>query len=159
MKGIMHRQEGATMIEVLVTILVLAVGLLGLSATQVMSLKNGNNAHHRYMAALAAHEMAERMRANPDGVELASYDGKTVDGSETDVACSSSCSASNLANMDLYEWGQVISTNLPAGEGEIDRVGRTITLTVTWNEQHTGENRGTAAGGTEESTFRMVVEL
>ncbi|WOX06687.1 type IV pilus modification protein PilV [Microbulbifer pacificus] len=155
----MKKQLGATMIEVLVTILVLAVGLLGLAATQVMSLKNGNNSHHRYLAALAAHEMAERMRANPDGLELASYDGKTVDGSESSVDCSSKCSAASLADLDLYDWGQVISNNLPGGEGEIERVGRTVTLTITWNEQHTGENRGTAAGGTEESEFEMVVEL
>ncbi|KUJ79648.1 type IV pilus modification protein PilV [Microbulbifer flavimaris] len=157
----MKQQTGATMIEVLVTILVLAVGLLGLSATQVMSLKNGNNAHHRYMAALAAHEMAERMRANPDGLELGSYDGKTVDGSETAPTCGAtlSCSAGDLANLDLYDWGQVIDSNLPAGSGEITRVGRTVTLTVGWNEQHTGADRGTAAGGTENSSFVMVVEL
>lgn len=155
----MKKQAGATMIEVLVTILVLAVGLLGLSATQVMSLKNGNNAHHRYMAALAAHEMAERMRANPDGLELASYDGKTADGTEASVDCSNGCSAADLARLDLYDWGQVISTNLPGGEGQIERAGSTVTLTVTWKEQHTGQNRGTAAGGTEDSTFEMVVEL
>ena len=155
----MKKQTGATMIEILVTILVLAVGLLGLSATQVMSLKNGNNAHHRYMAALAAHEMAERIRANPDGLELSGYSGKTVDGSEASVNCATNCNAGAIANLDLYEWGQVISTNLPGGEGEIGVAGRTVTLTVTWNEQHTGESRATAAGGTEESTFEMVVEL
>ncbi|SHG20250.1 type IV pilus assembly protein PilV [Microbulbifer donghaiensis] len=157
----MKQQTGATMIEILVTILVLAVGLLGLSATQVMSLKNGNNAHHRYMAALAAHEMAERMRANPDGLELGSYDGETVDGSETTPNCSAtlSCSAGDLADLDLYDWGQVISDNLPSGTGQITRAVRTVTLTVSWNEQHTGENRGTAAGGLENSTFEMVVEL
>lgn len=49
----MCKQRGATLIEVLVSVLVLAVGLLGLSATQVMTLKNGSGAHHRYMAALA----------------------------------------------------------------------------------------------------------
>ncbi|WP_237068695.1 type IV pilus modification protein PilV [Microbulbifer guangxiensis] len=157
----MKQQSGATMIEVLVTILVLAVGLLGLSATQVMSLKNGNNAHHRYMAALAAHEMAERLRANPDGLELGSYDGKTVDGSETEPGCGEtlSCTATDLANLDLYDWGQVIDANLPAGTGAITRAGRTVTLTVSWNEQHTGADRGTAAGGTDNSSFEMVVEL
>lgn len=157
----MKKQVGATMIEILVTILVLAVGLLGLSATQVMSLKNGNNAHHRYTAALAAQEMAERMRANPDGLELGSYSAKSVDGSETSPSCSASlaCSAADLARLDLYDWGQVISTNLPGGTGEIGVSGGTVTLTVKWKEQHTGEKQGSSAGGTEESTFVMVVEL
>ncbi|MFV8784171.1 type IV pilus modification protein PilV [Microbulbifer sp. SA54] len=155
----MNKQTGATMIEVLITILILAIGLLGLSATQMMSLKNGNNAHNRYMAALAAHEMAERLRANSDGLELASYDGQTADGTETSVDCSVKCSPTNLARLDLYEWGQVISTNLPGGVGLIERDGRQVTLSVTWDEQNTGQNRSSAESGTEKSTFKMVVEL
>ena len=156
----MKKQTGATMIEVLVTILILAVGLLGLSATQVMSLKNGNNAHHRYLAALASQEMAERMRGNPDGVELGNYDNKTVNGKdESPVDCSNKCTAVQLANLDLYDWGQVIATNLPSGTGEISRNGNVITFTVNWKEQHTGENRGVGAEGVDDSSFVLVVEL
>lgn len=154
----MKKQAGATMIEVLVTILILAVGLLGLSATQMMSLKNGNNSHHRYLAALASQEMAERMRVNPDGVSLGSYDGK-VDGTESSQDCSVGCTSRQLANMDLYDWGQVISTNLPSGTGLIERNGDTVTFTVSWKEQHTGEDRGTGDGGLDDSTFVLVVEL
>lgn len=155
----MKRQTGATMIEVLVTILILAVGLLGLSATQVMSLKNGNNSHQRYLAALAAEEMADRMRANPAGILNGNYDGKSVDGTEASVSCSTKCSSGNLAKLDLHDWGQVLSKNLPGGSGEIDVDGEKVTLTVTWNEQHTGASRGTASGGAEEKTFVMVVDL
>lgn len=155
----MKKQVGATMIEVLVTILIMAVGLLGLSATQMMSLKNGNNAHHRYMAALAAHEMAERLRANSDGLELAAYDSKKADGSEASVDCSTKCSPADLARLDLYEWGQVISTNLPGGAGLIERNGREVTLSVNWDEQNTGLRSDGAEAGTEKSEFKMVVEL
>ncbi|GAA5525063.1 hypothetical protein Maes01_01623 [Microbulbifer aestuariivivens] len=155
----MKSQKGATMIEVLVTILVLSVGLLGLSATQVMSLKNANNSHHRYMAVLAAQEMAERLRGNFLGVQDGLYDDKKVDGSETKATCRSMCGPQQLARADLYDWGQLIKQNLPAGEGAISRDEGTFTLTMTWSEQHTGEKRGSAAGGTEESQFVMVVEL
>lgn len=155
----MKKQTGATMIEVLVTILVLAVGLLGLSATQMMSLKNGNSSHYRYLAALAAEEMADRMRANPAGINSNSYDGQSVDGSESSVDCSSACNGSSLARLDLYDWGQVLKSNLPGGEGEIDINGENVTITVTWTEQHTGENRGTAAGAAEEKSYVSVVDL
>ncbi|WP_346838841.1 type IV pilus modification protein PilV [Microbulbifer sp. SAOS-129_SWC] len=155
----MKKHSGATMIEVLVTILVLAVGLLGLSATQMMSLKNGNNSHQRYLAALAAEEMADRLRANPDGRELGSYSSKTVDGSESSVDCSTKCTPAQIASLDLYDWGQVISTNLPDGKGKVEVNGEKVTLTVTWNEQHTGENRGTASGGAEQKSFVLAVDL
>lgn len=153
------KSTGATMIEVLVTILILAVGLLGLSSTQVMSLKNGNNAHHRYLAAVASQEMAERMRANPAGVGLGSYNGKTVTGSdETAQSCGSGCTGAQIAQMDLYDWGQVISDNLPEGTGEIDKQGDVVTFTVKWKEQHTGEDAGTGTG-LDDAQFVLVVEL
>ena len=155
----MNSQRGATLVEVLITVLIMAVGLLGLSATQVMSLKNSNNSNHRYLAALASHEMAERMRANPRALELGSYDGETVDGTETSQDCSVPCTPAQLAKLDLYDWGQVIGTNLPAGTGSISRVGQVVTLTVNWKEQHTGENQSTAAGGAEDASFELVVDL
>jgi len=78
----MRKQRGATLIEVLISVLVLAVGLLGLAATQMMSMKNGNSAHQRYMATLAAHDMAERMRANAAGVDQGSYYGEVGEGAD-----------------------------------------------------------------------------
>lgn len=147
------------MIEVLVTVLIMAVGLLGLSATQVMSLKNANNANHRYMAALSSQEMAERMRANPLGLQAGAYDGETVNGTESSQDCSTACSPQALANLDLYDWGQLISTNLPDGSGSISRAGNAVTLTVNWKEQNTGSGRGEKSGGLNDSSFELVVEL
>lgn len=148
----MKKHAGATLMEVLITVLILAVGLLGLSATQVMSLKNANNSHNRYLAGVAAQEMADRIRANP--TDRANYDGQTVDGSETASACGTTCVA-----RDLFDWGQVIKTNLPSGTGEIEVNGTQVTLTVTWTEQHTGKDRGTAAAVPEEFSYQLVVEL
>lgn len=154
----MLKQRGATLIEVLISVLVLAVGLLGLSATQMMSMKNGNSAQQRYMATLAAHDIAERMRANPAGVDQGSYDG-TVKGSESGDSNCSGCSAAELATMDKREWGRLIETNLPSGSGEISRNSGKVTVTVKWKEQHTGENYGGADGGPEDAEFEMTVEL
>ncbi|AWF79865.1 type IV pilus modification protein PilV [Microbulbifer sp. A4B17] len=159
----MLKQKGATLIEVLVSVLVLAVGLLGLAATQVMSLKNGNGAHHRYMAALAAQEIIERMRANPTGTIDGEYDG-TVGGSgdggsSSTPDCSSACSVSELAELDLYEWELILSSNLPAATGTIAHNSGEVTVTISWSEQHTGENYGELDGGLDDATFEMIVEL
>lgn len=155
---VIDKQRGATLIEVMVSVLVLAVGLLGASATQLISLKNGSNAHHRYLAALAAEEILERMRANPIGTGQGKYD-KTVDGTESPVSCSTGCSIDALAELDLFEWGQVVSVNLPSGTGEVKRTGSEVTVTVEWKEQHTGENYASGAGGLESASFEVNVEL
>ncbi|MFA0810497.1 type IV pilus modification protein PilV [Microbulbifer epialgicus] len=154
----MRKQNGATLIEVLISVLVLAIGLLGLASTQMMSLKNGNGAHHRYMATLAAQEIIERIRANPDGFKS----GKTYKNSDVTKSqdCSVGCSPDELAKLDLYEWGQLLNSNLPgaAGVAVIDSQRKT-TVTITWTEQHTGKDYGGSSGGSENATFVMSVEL
>ena len=157
--NILHRQQGATLIEILITVLVLSVGLLGLGATQMLSLKNGNNANQTYFANLAAYDIAERMRINPVAVEAGLYEAADVDETRAAQDCSASCSSAQLANMDLYEWGQALSANLPGGKGTIELDDETATITVSWKGQHTGSDVGSAEGGAEDKTFIVVVEL
>ena len=67
-------QRGFSMIEVLISLIVIGVGLLGLSGLQIASVKGTNNAHSRNVATLLAFEIADRMRANQDGVDGGFYD-------------------------------------------------------------------------------------
>lgn len=157
----MRKQRGATLIEVLVSVLLLAVGLLGMAATQMLSMRNANGAHQRYMATLAAHEIAERMRANPAGVSLGSYDGEVVGSevAESEASCIG-CTVSQLAEMDKREWGQLINANLPSGRGVISRKNDDVTVKVMWEEPHNGEGDGSADDGKKNETkFEMTVEL
>lgn len=157
----MRKQQGATLIEVLVTVLVLSVGLLGLASTQVLSMKNANSAHQRYVATLVVQDIAERMRANPEGVSLGSYDGE-VSGSDTEGSDSncSGCSAAALAAMDKRIWGRLIKTNLPSGHGEISSDSGNVSVKLMWTEQSGGESYGDADDGQKkDAEFEMTVEL
>ncbi|MNN37089.1 hypothetical protein D3C81_1510200 [compost metagenome] len=58
------RQSGLTMIEVLVTLFVFTVGLLGLAALQLGALKSTSDSNQRTQAVWVLQELAERMRAN-----------------------------------------------------------------------------------------------
>lgn len=156
---VLQRQQGATLIEILITVLVLSVGLLGLGATQMLSLKNGNNSNQTYFANLAAYDIAERMRINPLAVEAGLYEAADVDDTQAVQECTLACSSAELANMDLYEWGQALSANLPGGKGTIELDDETATITVSWKGQHTGADTGSADGGAEDKTFIVVVEL
>lgn len=151
-------QRGATLIEVMITVLVLSVGLLGLGATQMMSLKNGNNANRSYLASVAAYDIAERMRANPDTARSGSYNGAVTE-PLAEVSCEQRCNTAQLAQMDLYQWSLLLDESLPGGEGQVAVAGNTATVTITWNEKHTGEKLATSDGGSEEVSLVMDVEL
>ncbi|MCS6944639.1 MAG: type IV pilus modification protein PilV [Sutterellaceae bacterium] len=67
------RAKGATLIEVLVTLVIVAIGLLGLAGLQVRGLAIQKDAHGRALATQLALDMADRMRANVPGVAAGAY--------------------------------------------------------------------------------------
>ena len=72
-KALARRQRGDTMIEVLVTVIIIAVGVLGAAALQVTTLKNLSSSHSASVAAIVAEDFSERMRANPTAAMADNY--------------------------------------------------------------------------------------
>ena len=64
---IKQKQSGVTLIEVLVTLFVMAIGLLGLAGLQSTAVKDGADTAKRSQVMWLVTELVERMRANPDG--------------------------------------------------------------------------------------------
>ena len=60
----MNKNTGFTLIEVLIAMIILAVGLLGLAGLQATSLRNNQSAYNRSVATQLAYDIADRMRAN-----------------------------------------------------------------------------------------------
>jgi len=105
MSLINRQQSGFSMIEVLVSILVIGVGLLGLSGLQIASMKGANNAHSRNVASLLAFDIAERMRGNPLGVQGGFYDNN-VDCNVNEKQCRNKdtyCTPQEAARFDVQE--------------------------------------------------------
>jgi type IV pilus assembly protein PilV len=65
--GLKIRQQGVTLIEVMVTVLVVSVGLLGVAAMQGLALSNAHGAHHHTLATTIAYDALDRARAELDG--------------------------------------------------------------------------------------------
>ena len=108
----MNKSAGFTLIEVLIAMLVLAVGLLGLAGLQVISLRNNQSAYNRSQATQLAYDIADRMRANVLGITT------YTTGTALAVAnCknTSGCSPVEMAANDLFEWNTAISAALPNG--------------------------------------------
>ena len=109
---------GFTLLEVLVALVVLSIGLLGLSGLQTSSLRNNHSAFLRSQATLAITDIMDRMRANSDAANADNYD-INYGATPTATNCTSGCSPAAVANRDLVEWRSYVE-RLPGGEGEID---------------------------------------
>jgi type IV pilus assembly protein PilV len=131
MKSPMHKHgsrkaSGFTFIEALVALIVLSIGLLGVAALQLTSLRSNHSASLRSQATLLASDMVDRMRANRTVALAGAYD---VD--FDDVADDESTQQSQI---DLVRWQVNLANTLPAGRGSIARNGTTFTVTVQWDD-------------------------
>ncbi|WP_018144617.1 MULTISPECIES: type IV pilus modification protein PilV [unclassified Thioalkalivibrio] len=124
---------GFSLIEVLIAVLVLAIGLLGLAGLQTTSMQHNHDAQLRTQATLLAYDMADRMRANREVARTTnSYESSFTESACTDGFVST---ASSVAARDLDEWRNQLSCYLPQGDGQIQRNGDTLTITVRWTER------------------------
>jgi len=99
-------QRGAAMMEVLVSMLITAFGVLGLVGLQARTTLSGLEGYQRSQALLLANDIAQRISANR--ADAASYLGADVG-----VTDPGSCPAAAGAARDLCEWA-----NLLRGSGE-----------------------------------------
>ncbi len=126
--------RGFTLLEVLIAMVVLSVGLLGLAGLQATSLKNNHDAYLRTIATLQAYDMADRMRANIQGVNLGLYND--ISGTSTAPDCNTDCDANAIAALDSSRWNRANEELLPVGTGTVTGAGANsiFTVTVEWTE-------------------------
>jgi type IV pilus assembly protein PilV len=67
------KSKGFSLIEVLVAVLVLAIGLLGVAALQINATRANQSAELRSQASMLAYFMLDAMRANRDAALAGSY--------------------------------------------------------------------------------------
>jgi len=132
-----NRSRGFTLLEVLVAMVVLSIGLLGLSGLQTSSLRNNHSAFLRSQATLVGNDIIDRMRANRDSATTGDYDIAYA-ATPTASSCTSGCSASDVANVDLGEWRSYVE-RLPAGEGQVSVTpGGIAEVRVRWGDARDG---------------------
>ena len=165
MKKLMKNNSGFTLIEVLVAIVVLAIGLLGLAGLQARSLQYNYSAYERSQASILAYDIVDRMRANASITDTGAYDTDFGTNPPGGIDCqdiTANCSTAAMANFDLTQWkcslgnflgnaacAAVNMTGVGAlaeGDGSIVRNGSLITVTIRWVDDRTvdGPNRFTS---------------
>ena len=127
--------QGFSLLEVLVAVVVIAVGLLGIAILYVEGLKAERTSVYRTTAVTLASERADRIRVNPTA--LAAYAGAGGNNSCRNGA--GDCTAAEMAADDLFWWQQDLGQRLPPGAtGTVAVAPGAITdqytITVTWSE-------------------------
>ena len=139
--GMQGKESGFTMVEVLVALVVLAIGLLGIAALYLNSLQAGRTAVYRTQAVQLAADLADRIRMNRTA--QAAYGAVFADDPAVVGACATTggCSDADLAATDLKTWKDEIALQLPNGEGQVvvtlpAAAGEptTYVITIRWDE-------------------------
>ena len=107
-------QSGFTLIEVMISAVVLAIGVLGVVSVLAMSKVYQHESIQRVRAVELADGIFERIRRNPTGVTgydtgLGSPLGNGSTGDEPEPNCRGvSCDAGQLASYDLWDWERLL---------------------------------------------------
>lgn len=124
-KNVRH-SGGFSLIEILITVFVLALGLLGFAALQTEGVKQNRTADLRTRAMQSAYNIADRMRANVGGAVNGTYEATAAPAVSYDCESNFSgttvvnkCSSTEMANADLDVWFGLMSQELPSGAGTI----------------------------------------
>ena len=158
----LQKCKGVSLIEVLITMVIMSIGLLGVAGMQTLGLRNNASANVRSQATMLAYDMADRVRANPGGISAYQFTsaGGLPDPDAVVDACldAGGCTNAQMASHDTSEWLQLIAQSLPAGIGTIcddpepnaedgdpsdfqcagDGTGATRTIKIWWDEDRTG---------------------
>ena len=114
--------KGFSLIEVLIAIVILAVGLLGIAGLQVIGLQSNHSSYMRSQASLQIAAIFDRMRANRTQALNDAYD----------VSLGTTPSGTSLADQDLAAWKNELAVLFPSGDGSVACNMGMCTVTVQW---------------------------
>lgn len=147
----MQKQQGFSLIEVLVTMIIISFGLLGIAGVIVNSMKNNQSSYARTQASVLANDIIDRMRANRTTAETAPY--------AYNLALGVAVPAGNTVVLnDLSQWRAALAAAMPAGTGSITMADATqVTVVVQWNDARASGD-GTAVGSGNGTTTGMTAQ-
>ena len=136
-----NRQAGGfTLVETLVALVVLAIGMLGIAALYVDTLRAGRSALVRTQAVNLASDLADRIRANRNPIDA--YTGAGLNA---------------VAQADLVDWNALVAQRLPGGSAEVRFVAADLatgdpaayTIIMSWTE----------VGQEDPATYELRLEI
>jgi type IV pilus assembly protein PilV len=141
--------SGFTLIEVMIAVVILAIGLLGMGALMVSSMQSSESAYSRSQATVLSYDIIDRMRANkvldpskPGQSFKVPYGAISNDYLTTLSTCPAKGSGNPKgsgqakAQADLGDWCDRLLTSMPniAPTSSITRDGSRYQVNLSWTE-------------------------
>ncbi|MBB3062420.1 type IV pilus modification protein PilV [Microbulbifer rhizosphaerae] len=139
------RQTGSSLIEVMVTVLILSTSLLGMAALQNRSLQYNHSAYLRSQANILAYDILDRIRINRANTD--SY--KLKFGADAPAG-------NSLVQSDLREWREIVAAALPEGNSAVSCTTskHACTVIIQWTEQNSSGEESE-----DSSTFEYTTKI
>jgi type IV pilus assembly protein PilV len=160
--GKRRNQRAMTLIEVLVSIVILGTGLLGAAATQLNALRYTDSSALSSQASFVAYDMMDRIRANVDGNALGNGTADML--STYALASLNSAPAANLNNardQDLYDFKANI-TRFAGDSGSASKIvvaKPMVTITIEWDDSRATNASAQATGDTSKPATKRTFVL
>ena len=161
-----RQAAGFTLLEVLIAVVVFAIGLLGIAGLQVAGLRFSHGSQLRSVATMQAENMADHLRANQAGVLAGAYNQTSSLPTSYSKDCDAvNCTSTELATFHLATWNSHVSSTkpkesnadvLPSGTGTVcidstpndgsagnwrcDNLAVVYAIKVVWTERTTAQN-------------------
>lgn len=156
-------QGGFSLIEVMVSVLIMGVGLLGIAAMQATALRNAQSSLESSQAVIQSYAILDAMRANSSNAS--SYSLGSVSGSTVTAECAVPTDTDTLANADLREWLLSLKNTMGSGDDDSTTCGAiscqvtstesVCTVAVQWDDSR-GSDGGDGDEGAGGSTRQVV---
>lgn len=140
--------KGLSLIEILVTVLIVNFGVLGLTKLQLSSYEIQNNTILGLKAAFYSESFAQKLTINSDLAKstnspyvLNNFTDTPVSTPSSAVCISQSCAMNNLALYDMNTWLYKIKKSFPKGKAKITKttVGSNALYTISIQWQYKSE--------------------
>lgn len=128
------RMRGLSLIEILVSVVILGIGLLGVAAMQSLALRGGQSSLEASQAVMQSNAIIEAMRANR--ADSGSYN-------TAGMVCAAGAGGT-LAQNDLANWIRTLKTNIGGDPADTTTCGQiagcpgACVVTVQWNDSRAG---------------------
>lgn len=142
--------SGFSLIEVLIALVVLALGLLGFALLQTMNLRYTQGANQRTQATNLAYDLIDQMRANNLAAaqyQTASFAANT----ETGVGCVWPMGTTSISQ-NVERWRCEVAESLgPQSSAVVTYANRAVTVQISWAER--------LGAGDDTTTFTVRSQL
>lgn len=154
---------GAGLIEVLISLLLMAVGLLGVLAVQIDGLRSNQRAEYLTEAHLLATDIMNVIVAYDAFADQASLRFTNLDSaaSFSVTSCNSGCSREQQYEFAGHEWSEQLKRILPSGRGTVNfnSGSRLFTIQIMWDEDGSGSVGENCSGNTDLDLSCYIMEV